>query len=115
MLDQAAIQRLTSMSVAAFGAVISSTFPLSVIFAQSDIAGAFSVTMQDVGWVVTLYNVGQIIGLPLAFLFSGMLGRRRAMMAAGLGYILSSLLIVVISNFASMLILRVLQGAFAGM
>ncbi|WP_335954983.1 MFS transporter [Acinetobacter guillouiae] len=115
MLDQASIQRLTSMSVAAFGAVISSTFPLSVIFAQSDIAGAFSVTMQDVGWVVTLYNVGQIIGLPIAFLFSGMLGRRRAMMVAGAGYILSSLLIVLINSFTSILALRVMQGAFAGM
>ena len=115
MLDQASLQRLTSMSVAAFGAAISSTFPLSIIFAQQDIAGAFSVTSQDVGWVITLYNVGQILGLPIAFLFSGLLGRRRAMMAAGIGYIVSSLLIVIISNFSSMLILRVFQGTFAGM
>ena len=115
MLDQASIQRLTSMSVAAFGAAISSTFPLSVIFAQQDIAGAFSVTSQDVGWVVTLYNVGQILGLPIAFLFSGVLGRRRAMMTAGIGYVLSSLLIVIINNFATMMILRIFQGAFAGM
>ena len=104
MLDQASLQRLTSMSVAAFGAAISSTFPLSIIFAQQDIAGAFSVTSQDVGWVITLYNVGQILGLPIAFLFSGLLGRRRAMMAAGIVYIASSLLIVLIINCSSMLI-----------
>ncbi|HCA5042779.1 TPA: MFS transporter [Acinetobacter baumannii] len=115
MLDQASIKRLISMSVAAFGAVISSTFPLSVIFAQQDIAGAFAVIAQDVGWVVTLYNVGQILGLPIAFLFSGMFGRRRAMMAAGIGYLVSSFLIVIIDNFVSMLVLRVFQGAFAGM
>ena len=114
-IDQASLQRLTSMSVAAFGAAISSTFPLSVIFAQQDIAGAFAVTSQDVGWVITLYNVGQILGLPIAFLFTGLLGRRRAMIVAGLGYILSSLLIVLMSNFASMLLLRVFQGMFAGM
>lgn len=115
MIDQASLYRVTSMSVAAFGAAISSTFPLSIIFAQQDIAGAFAVTSQDVGWVITLYNVGQILGLPLAFLLTGVLGRRRAMIISGVGYVLSSLLIVLISNFASMLVLRVFQGMFAGM
>jgi predicted MFS family arabinose efflux permease len=115
MPDAVKMQRIMAMTIAAFGAIVSSTFPLSIIFAQQDIAGAFAVTSQEVGWVVTLYNVGQILGLPIAFLLSGAFGRRRAMMIAGLGFILSSLLIVMTHSFAVMLFLRILHGFFAGM
>lgn len=115
MLDSASMQRVMSMSIAAFGAIVSSTFPLSIIFAQQDIAAAFYVSAQDVGWVVTLYNVGQILGLPLAFLLSGTFGRRRAMLISGIGYIVSSFLIVFIKDFDTVLFLRILHGLFAGM
>ena len=115
MPDSVKMQRVMAMTIAAFGAIVSSTFPLSIIFAQQDIAGAFAVTSQEVGWIVTLYNVGQILGLPMAFLLSGTFGRRRAMMMAGLGFIVSSLLIVVVPNFAVVLFLRVMHGFFAGM
>ena len=115
MLDSASLQRVISMSIAAFGAIVSSTFPLSIIFAQQDIAAAFYVSSQDVGWVVTLYNVGQILGLPLAFFLTSVFGRRRAMLISGVGYILSSFLIVLIKNFEVVLFLRILHGLFAGM
>lgn len=115
MLSITPIQRIWMMSIAAFGAIISSTFPLSIILAQQDIAAAFSVTRDEITWMVTLYNLGQLFGLPITFLFSKIFGRRRTMLIAGIGFLFSSLIISFCSNFPIALFFRFWHGFYAGM
>ena len=51
MPDAVKMQRIMAMTIAAFGAIVSSTFPLSIIFAQQDICRAPAGALQ-ISWVL---------------------------------------------------------------
>jgi len=103
------------MLVAALGAFVSATFPVTAILAQADMAAGFSAPADDASWLVTLYNIGQLFGLPITFVLAGMLGRRRAMLLVAGGFSAASLAVALAPTLAWGLAARTLQGFFGGM
>jgi DHA2 family multidrug resistance protein len=82
---------IAALCLAAFGALVGGTFPISVIFAMGDIGGGLSASADDAAWITTLYNVGQLIGQPLLVILVGSFGRGRAMQLSGAGFAAASL------------------------
>jgi hypothetical protein len=58
-----------------FGALMGGLFPISVIFSLGDIGGGLSASADDTAWMVTVYNVGQLVGQPLLMITAGAFGR----------------------------------------
>ncbi|MGQ3097057.1 MAG: MFS transporter [Brevundimonas aurantiaca] len=102
------------LGVAALGAVIGSTFPVGMILGQADLAGGLSAAVNDASWSVTLYNVGQIAGLPMTMTAAAAFGRGRTMALAGAGFALSSAAIALSPGLGVFLAARLLQGFFGG-
>jgi MFS transporter, DHA2 family, multidrug resistance protein len=103
-----------ALATAAFGGVLGSTLPIAAVLMQTEVAGGLSVDAGDAAWSVTLYNVGQIIGLPLALYGAAVFGCGRAMQAAGLGFGVASLAAASALGLGPHLVSRVLQGVFGG-
>lgn len=89
-------------------------FPISVIFSLGDIGGGLSASADDTAWMITLYNVGQILGQPLLMIVAGAFGRGGAMRLAGAGFALSSLAVAMAPDLGWALAARVAQGLFCG-
>jgi hypothetical protein len=72
--------------LSAFGALMGGLFPISVIFSLGDIGGGLSASADDTAWLVTVYNVGQLVGQPLLMIVAGAFGRG-GHAAAGAGFV----------------------------
>ncbi|GAA5004784.1 DHA2 family efflux MFS transporter permease subunit [Acinetobacter puyangensis] len=107
--------KIKAMAIAAFGALLVGVFPLAISFMQADISSSFAVDANEITWFVSLYNLGQILGIPFAFFIAGVVGRRRAMLLAGGGFSFVSFLIALSSSFQFVLVLRLIQGFFGTM
>ncbi len=106
---------LAALSLSAFGALLGGLFPISVIFSLGDIGGGLSASADDTAWIVTIYNVGQILGQPLLMILAGAFGRGVAMRVAGGGFLLGSLAIALAPNLGWTIAARAVQGVFGGM
>jgi DHA2 family multidrug resistance protein len=104
-----------ALSLSAFGALLGGMFPISVIFSLGDIGGGLSASADDTAWMVTLYNVGQVLGQPLLMILVGAFGRGVAMRLAGGGFVITSLAVALAPGLGSALAGRTLQGIFGGM
>ena len=105
---------LGALSLSAFGALMGGLFPISVIFALGDIGGGLSASADDTAWLVTVYNVGQILGQPLLMIVAGALGRGGAMRLVGVGFVISSLAVSLAPSLGWAIAARGLQGVFGG-
>jgi DHA2 family multidrug resistance protein len=105
---------LAALSLSAFGALMGGLFPISVIFSLGDIGGGLSASADDTAWLVTVYNVGQLVGQPLLMIVAGAFGRGTAMRLAGAGFVVSSLAVALAPNLGSALAARGVQGVFGG-
>lgn len=105
---------LAALALSAFGAMMGGLFPISVIFSLGDIGGGLSASADDTAWMVTLYNVGQILGQPLLMIMAGAFGRGAAMRLTGAGFVISSLAIALAPNLGWALAGRLVQGVFGG-
>lgn len=105
---------IAALALSAFGALMGGLFPISVIFSLGDIGGGLSASADDTAWMVTLYNVGQILGQPLLMIAAGAFGRGGAMRLAGAGFVVSSLAVAVAPHLGWALAARLAQGAFCG-
>jgi len=105
---------IAALALAALGALIGGLFPISVIFSLGDIGGGLSASADDTAWMVTVYNVGQLLGQPLLMITAGAFGRGVAMRALGMGFTLSSLAIALAPDLSWALGGRLLQGVFGG-
>lgn len=104
-----------ALAVAALGALTSATFPLTATLALGDIGGALSASADEAAWLVTLYNLGRLAGLPFTFVLAASLGRRRAMQTAAGLFALGSLGMAMVHTLPAALTLRALQGLGGGM
>jgi DHA2 family multidrug resistance protein len=103
-----------ALGLSAFGALLGGLFPISVIFSLGDIGGGFSASADDTAWLVTVYNVGQILGQPLLMIMAGAYGRGAAMRTAGAGFVISSLAVTLAPSLGWAITARVVQGVFGG-
>ncbi|MBM0106807.1 MFS transporter [Steroidobacter sp. S1-65] len=103
-----------AIAVSTFGAVVGATMPLAVILSMPDVSGGLSASADEASWIVTLYNVGVLVGLPAAVAVAGALGRRRAMLIFGLGLVLTSFAIGVGVSLPWIFVGRFAQGFFGG-
>src|ERR1700737_2270453 len=87
-----------ALAVTAFGALAGTTFPSMVTLSLGDIGGGLSAAADNVAWLGTVYDIGQLISLPLIIYFSQTFGRGKAMQLAGLGYALSSLAMALVPS-----------------
>lgn len=103
-----------AIAVSTFGAVVAATMPLAVILSMPDIGGGLSASADEASWIVTLYNVGVLVGLPAAVGLAFTIGRGRAMTLCGLGFALASLAVGVGDSLPWVFVWRFAQGCFGG-
>jgi MFS transporter, DHA2 family, multidrug resistance protein len=78
------------------------------------IAGNLSATVSEATWVLTSYLVSNAVVLPLAGWLANYFGRKRLLMAAVTGFMISSALCGLAPNLPLLVFFRVLQGASGG-
>jgi|UPI000647CD96 DHA2 family multidrug resistance protein len=105
---------IAALGLSAFGAMMGGLFPISVIFSLGDIGGGLSASADDTAWMVTLYNVGQVVGQPLLMIMAGAFGRGGVMRMIGAGFVVSSLAAAVAPDLGWALAARLVQGIFCG-
>ena len=74
--------------------------------------GAFGATSDQITWVLTSYIVSAAVVMPLTGYLSTWLGRRRLLLLAICGFVLSSALCGMAWNLESMVLFRLAQGIF---
>jgi DHA2 family multidrug resistance protein len=74
--------------------------------------GAFGATSDQITWVLTSYIVAAAVVMPLTGYLSKWLGRRRLLLIAIIGFIVSSALCGLAWNLESMVLFRLAQGVF---
>jgi MFS transporter, DHA2 family, multidrug resistance protein len=74
--------------------------------------GAFGATPNQITWVLTSYIVAAAVVMPLTGYLSNWLGRRRLLLLAITGFILSSMACGAAWNLESIVFFRLLQGVF---
>ena len=74
--------------------------------------GAFGATTDQISWVLTSYIVSAAVVMPLTGYLSTWLGRRRLLLVAICGFVLSSALCGMAWNLESMVVFRLAQGIF---
>ncbi len=74
--------------------------------------GAFGATPDQITWVLTSYIVAAAVVMPLTGYLSTWLGRRRLLLLAIVGFIISSALCGMAWNLESMVLFRLAQGVF---
>ncbi len=72
--------------------------------------GAFGATSDQITWVLTSYLVSAAVVMPLTGYLSTWLGRRRLLLMAITGFVLSSALCGMAWNLESMVVFRLAQG-----
>ena len=74
--------------------------------------GAFGATSDQITWVLTSYIVAAAVVMPLTGYLSTWLGRRRLLLFAIVGFVISSALCGMAWNLESMVLFRLAQGVF---
>src|SRR3954463_10557793 len=78
------------------------------------IAGNLSATIDESTWVLTSYLVANAIILPLTGWLARTFGRKRLLLAAIIGFSLSSVLCGIAVNLGMLILFRIIQGATGG-
>ncbi|MGH6833307.1 MAG: DHA2 family efflux MFS transporter permease subunit, partial [Methyloceanibacter sp.] len=74
--------------------------------------GAFAATPDQITWILTSYIVAAAVVMPLTGYLSTWLGRRRLLLTAITGFVVSSALCGMAWNLESMVLFRLAQGVF---
>lgn len=74
--------------------------------------GAFGATPDQITWTITSYMISTAIVMPLTGYFSARFGRRTVLLTAISGFVVASGLCGAAWSLASMVVFRLLQGAF---
>jgi len=78
------------------------------------IAGSLSATIEESTWALTAYLAANAIILPLTGWLSQLLGRKRLLMVAVIGFTLSSILCGMSVSLGMLVVCRVIQGMTGG-
>ena len=100
-----------AVSLAAFMEVLDTSI---ANVALPHIAGNLGASNDESTWVLTSYLVSNAIVLPISGWLVGWLGRKRFFLTCIVAFTASSLLCGIAPNLGSLLLFRVLQGAFGG-
>jgi DHA2 family multidrug resistance protein len=84
----------------------------SVTVILPQLKGALSATQDQISWVITFNLVATAIATPLTGWLAGKLGWRTLMICAVIGFTTVSVLCGFVETLETLLLLRVLQGAF---
>src|SRR3546814_13088245 len=76
---------IAALSVAGYGSLLGSMFPVMAIMTVSDIGGGLSAAADAAALVNTIQNVGAVAGIVIAPAFAAALGRGRTMQWTGIG------------------------------
>lgn len=76
------------------------------------VRGALSATQDEIAWVITLNLVATAVGTPVTGWLASRLGWRNLMFGTVLGFTVSSLLCAMSNSLETLIVARVLQGAF---
>ena len=90
-----------------FGITITS---VGVILPQ--MKGALSATQDQVSWILTFNMVATAVATPLTGWLAARLGWRTLLVSSAAGFTISSVLCGMVDSLESLLVLRVVQGAF---
>lgn len=90
-----------------FGITITS---VGVILPQ--MKGALSATQDQVSWILTFNMVATAVATPLTGWLAARLGWRTLLISSAAGFTISSVLCGMVDSLESLLVLRVIQGAF---
>lgn len=74
--------------------------------------GAFGATPDQITWTITSYMISTAVVMPLTGYFSTRFGRRTVLLTAISGFVVASGLCGAAWNLGSMVVFRLLQGAF---
>ena len=74
--------------------------------------GTFAATPDQITWVLTSYIVAAAVVMPLTGYLSNWLGRRRLLLTAIIGFVVSSALCGMSWSLESMVVFRLAQGVF---
>lgn len=74
--------------------------------------GAFGATPDQITWTITSYMISTAIVMPLTGYFSARFGRRAVLLTAISGFVVASGLCGAAWNLESMVVFRLMQGAF---
>ena len=100
-----------AVSLAAFMEVLDTSI---ANVALPHIAGNLGASNDESTWVLTSYLVSNAIILPISGWLVGWLGRKRFFLTCIVFFTISSFLCGIAPNLASLLLFRVMQGAFGG-
>jgi MFS transporter, DHA2 family, multidrug resistance protein len=95
------------MCTVLFGVTVTS---VTVILPQ--MKGALSATQDQIAWVLTLNLVATAAATPLTGWLAAKLGWRRLMLSSVLGFTMASVACGLVESFETLLVFRVIQGAF---
>lgn len=83
-----------------------------VVVAMRDMMGSLSATREEITWVVTAYIVSAAIVILLTGFLTTRFGRRRVLLIAVIGFLISSALCGASSSLSLIILFRVFQGMF---
>lgn len=75
--------------------------------------GSLDATPVTIVWVMTMFNIGQAIGIAVTGKLALRLGRRRVMVGAIVGFVILSCICGLAGSFDAMVVARFFQGLFA--
>jgi len=100
---------LTTLFVSIMATIDSTIVAVCLPYMQGDL----DATPVTIIWVLTMYNIGQAIGIALTGRIALMLGRRNTMLAAVIGFVVLSCICGASRSLEGMVAARFVQGFFA--
>ena len=82
----------------------------SVNLVLPDMAGSLGVSQDEASWILTVYNTGLFLGIPLAIWAAGHFGHLRFILASIAVFAAASLGCTLTTRFDTLLIWRAIQG-----
>jgi DHA2 family multidrug resistance protein len=100
-----------SVSLAALLEVIDTSI---VNVALTDMQATLGATLSEIGWVVTVYGIANVIMIPLSAWLGDAFGKKRYFVFAMAGFTLASVLCGLSRNLPMLILARLLQGLMGG-
>ena len=82
--------------------------------ALNDMKGNMGATLNDIGWVITAYAIGNVIVVPLTSWLSQQFGRRNYFAASIMLFVIASFLCGNATNIWELVFFRFIQGVGGG-
>lgn len=79
-----------------------------------DVRGSLGATFEEGSWITTAYLVAEIIIIPMTGWLVSVFSMRRVLMVGSAGFVLFSIACSLAPTIESLILARVLQGAFGG-